>query len=85
VGQVGDRLLGGERARLVADEVVGQPVEVDVDQRVELERVLEHDARLPQVVAVHQRVHEQERVAGAGMPGQHHHGVLRPGDAVVQG
>ena len=53
-----------------ADEPVRQPVQQDVDRRVPLQRVLEHDARLP-VVLVDEGVHEQERVARPGVPAEH--------------
>jgi hypothetical protein len=65
--------------------VVGQPVEVDVDQRIQLQHVLEHDPRPAQVVPVHQGVDEEERVTGTGVPGEHHHGVRRSRHPVVQG
>ena len=54
-------------ARVGPDEPVRQPVQHHVDRRVPLQGVLEHDARLAGV-PVHQRVHEEERVARAGVP-----------------
>lgn len=45
----------------------GQPVEDDVDERVQLQRVLEHDAR-PAAGPAEHLVHEQERVARSGLP-----------------
>ena len=53
-------------ARVRGDEAVGQPVENDVDRGIPLQGVLEHDARVAPV-PVHQRVDNQEGVAGAGV------------------
>ena len=86
-GQVGDRLLDCTRCAgggCRVDELARQPVEVHVHDWVGLHGVLHDDARLPQVIPVHQRVHQQEAVAGPGASAQHDHGVRRTGDPVVE-
>ncbi len=63
-------------ARVGPDEPARQPVQQDADGRVPGEGVLEHDARLP-AVPVHERVHQQERVARTGVPAAHQQRLAR--------
>ena len=70
-GQGGDlalQVLAG--GRVGRDEARGDPAQDHPDGGVPGQRVLEHHARLARVV-VHQGVHQDERVARAGVPAAH--------------
>ena len=66
-------------------EARADPVEQHVDGGVELEQVLQHDPRPTRDTTVHHRIHDQERVAGAGVPAEHQHRSIgtRLGERVV--
>jgi hypothetical protein len=68
----------------VLDEHVGQPVAQHVQAGIELQRRLHHHPRPPAVDA-EQVVHEQERVARSGVPGQHDDRAGQPGGQFLAG
>jgi hypothetical protein len=70
-GHRGDRRLGVATARI--DEAVGQAVAEHVDERVQAQRLVHDDAR-PPFIRAQQRVHDQQRVALAGVAAQHDDG-----------
>ncbi len=63
------------RPRTGRDEVVGHAAAGQVDDGVELEHLLHHDARLAPV-AVEQHVDQVEGVAGAGVPAEDQQGLV---------
>ena len=69
-GELGDG--SGRDVTPGPDEAAAEPGEQHVDGRVQPEPLGEHDARGP-VVAAHQQVHEHERRAGPGVPGEDEH------------